>query len=210
MTSLPPRRAWAAAVLAVLLLCGCSALKRFAYEGFGRDGWQKPEEVVAALGLRAGDRVADIGSGSGYFTLRLARAVGPSGKVYAVDIDRGMNAALAERAREAGLANVEIIDARVDDSMLPASSVDLLFVSDTYHHIADRVPYFRNAAKTLRPGGRLAVIDFDGRGWFERFIGHITPPETIKKEMQEAGYRLPHEFAFLERQAFLVFPAPAR
>ena len=199
-----------AGLLAALLVCGCTSLKRFAYEGFGRDSWQKPEEVIAALGLKAGDRVADIGSGSGYFTLRLARAVGPSGKVYAVDIDRAMNAELAERARDAGLANVETVDARAEVPMLPEAGVDLLFVSDAYHHIGDQVRYFATAAKALRPGGRLAVIDFDGRGWFERFIGHTTPPETIKKEMQEAGYRLEREFGFLERQAFLVFASPQR
>ena len=114
-------RFWGVAFLAALvLLAGCTALKRFAYEGFGRDGWQKPDEVIAALALRAGDRIADIGSGSGYFTLRLARAVGPSGKVYAVDIDHAMNEDLAARAREAGLANIEIVNARVDDPMLPA------------------------------------------------------------------------------------------
>jgi ubiquinone/menaquinone biosynthesis C-methylase UbiE len=199
-----------AGLLALLLACGCTSFKRFAYEGFSRDGWQKPDEVIAALGLKAGDRVADIGSGSGYFTLRLARAVGPSGKVYAVDIDRAMNEDLAARASEAGLANIETVDARAEDPMLPEASVDLLFVSDAYHHIGDQVRYFATAAKALRPGGRLAVIDFDGRGWFERFIGHTTPPETIRKEMLEAGYRLEREFAFLERQAFLVFSAPKR
>jgi len=203
------RRAAIAALAAVLLFSGCTPLKRFAYEGFGRDGWQKPDEVIAALALRPGDRVADIGSGSGYFSFRLARAVGASGRVYAVDVDRAMNEDLAERAREAGLANIEVVDARADDPMLPETGVDLLFVSDAYHHIGDRVRYFSNAAKTLRPGGRLAVVDFDGRGWFERTIGHTTPPEVIKKEMEQAGYRLEREFDFLERQSFLVFSRQA-
>jgi len=119
MSFFPRRRAWIAAVLAVLLLCACTAFKRFAYEGFGRDDWQKPGEVVAALAIRSGDRVADLGSGGGYFTFRLAQAVGPAGKVYAVDVDSALLDDLAERAKEQGYGNVARVLAKYDDPMLP-------------------------------------------------------------------------------------------
>ena len=206
--SLDLSRSWLAALLAVLILSGCTSLKRLVYEGFGRDGWQKPDEVVAALALRAGDRVADLGSGGGYFTFRFSRAVGPVGKVYAVEVDRDMLEDFAERAKKDGYKNIEPILARYDDPLLPESGVDLIFTSNVYHHIEGRVKYFANAAKYLRPHARIAIVDFNGRHWTANFIGHYTPVEVIKKEMQEAGYRLEREGDFLDRQAFLVYSRP--
>jgi len=196
-----------ALVAGLVFLASCTALKRYAYEGFGRDGWQKPDEVVAALALRAGDRVADLGSGGGYFTFRFSRAVGPAGKVYAVEVDRDMLEDFAERAKKDGYQNIEPILARYDDPLLPESGVDLIFTSNVYHHIEGRVKYFADAAKYLRAGGRIAIVDFDGRHWTAIF-GHTTPVELVKKEMEEAGYRLEREFDFLDRQAFLVFSRP--
>jgi arsenite methyltransferase len=194
-----------AALLCLALVFGCTGAKRFAYEGVGRDEWQKPDEVIRALALKAGDRVADLGAGSGYFTFRLARAVGPSGKVYAVDIDPDMIAYLGERAQEEKAPNVEIVAAKPDDPGLAPASVDLVFTSDAYHHIDNRVAYFTNVAKTLRPGGRIAVVDFNGSGWAIRMSGHYTPEETVKKEMSDAGYRLVGKPLELEKQYLLVF-----
>jgi arsenite methyltransferase len=194
-----------AALLCLALVFGCTGAKRFAYEGVGRDEWQKPDEVIRALELKAGDRVADLGAGSGYFTFRLARAVGPAGKVYAVDIDPDMIAYLGERAKEEKAPNVEIVAAKPDDPGLAPASVDLIFNCDAYHHIDDRVAYFTNVAKTLRPGGRIAILDFNGSGWAVRASGHYTPPEQVKSEMARAGYRLVQEADFLEKQSFLVF-----
>jgi ubiquinone/menaquinone biosynthesis C-methylase UbiE len=190
---------------AVLVLAGCTNLKRLAYEGFGRDDWQKPDQVVQSLNIRPGDRVADLGSGSGYFTFRLAQAVGPAGKVYAVDVDRGLSEDLAERAQKEGLRNIETVLARHDDPLLPGPGVDLIFTSNTYHHIEARVKYFADAGKYLRPDGRIAIVDFNGNYWFERLIGHYTATAAVKKEMEEAGYRLDRDFDFLERQSFLIF-----
>ncbi|HET8578198.1 MAG TPA: class I SAM-dependent methyltransferase, partial [Methylomirabilota bacterium] len=160
----------AALLLAVGLLSGCTSFKRLAYEGFARDGWQQPELVIAALGVHPGDRVADLGSGSGYFTLRLARAVGPGGRVYAVDVDEEMNEYLRHRVAQAGLANVDVLLGRFDDPLLPDGGVDLVLVVDTYHHLKDRPAYFRKLQRDLAPGGRVAVIDFDGRKlWYMRW-----------------------------------------
>ena len=193
---------------AVLLTAGCTALKRYAYEGFGRDGWQQPEKVVQSLALKQGERIADLGSGGGYFTFRFSQAVGPAGKVYAVDVDREMLEYVAGRAKDDGHRNIETVLARYDDPLLPESGVDLIFTSNVYHHIASRVKYFADAARYLRPGGRIAIVDFDGRHWSAALMGHYTPVEVIKKEMQEAGYRLEREFDFLDRQAFLVYSRP--
>jgi arsenite methyltransferase len=194
-----------AALVTLVLLAGCTALKKCAYEGFGRDGWQQPEKVVESLAIKPGDRIADLGSGGGYFTFRLSRAVGPTGRVYAVDVDKDMLEDLAERAKKDGYGNIEKVLARYDDPSLPESGVDLIFTSNVYHHIDARAKYFAAAAKYLRPGGRIAIVDFDGRHWSATFVGHYTPVDLVRKEMAEAGYRLEREFDFLDRQSFLVF-----
>lgn len=199
------RRA-AALLLAVGLLGGCGACKRLAYEGFSRDGWQQPERVIAELGIGPGDRVADLGAGSGYFTLRLAQAVGPEGRVYAVDVDEEMNEYLRSRVEQAGAANVEVIQGRFEDPLLPDGGVDLVLTVDTYHHIDDRPSYFRNLRRDLAPGGRVAVIDYDGRkGWFVRWMGHFTSRELLLREMAEAGYEVVAEHDFIDRQSFVIF-----
>jgi cyclopropane fatty-acyl-phospholipid synthase-like methyltransferase len=195
-----------AAVLALAALAGlaaaCTQLKRCSYEGWGRDEWQQPERVVEALALEPGARVADLGSGGGYFTFRLARAV-PAGRVYAVDVDADLNAYVAERAREEGLENVQVVLADYADPKLP-EPVDLVFTSNTYHHLEDRTRYFANAKQYLRPQGRVAILELsEAPSWF--LPSHTTSAETIRSEMEAAGYRFVEAHDFLERQHFLVF-----
>ena len=193
-------------LLALLLAAGCTTIKRCSYEGFGRDESQKPELVVKALGIEPGDRVADLGSGSGYFTFRLAGEVGPSGKVYAVDIDEDMNAYVAGLAEERGAENVEIVLAAPGDPRLPEGAIDLIFTSNTYHHIEDRPSYFARVKRFLSPGGRIAILDYrEDAGWFQCLFGHATPPDAIEREMGEAGYEVVARPGFLEDQTFLVF-----
>lgn len=191
--------------LIALLVASCARLKQFAYEGFDRDSWQQPEKVIAALNLHPGEIVADLGSGGGYFSFKLARAVAPSGKVYAVDIDKDMIELIDKRLKEQSGNNVETILATPTDPLLPQTGVVLIFTVNTYHHIADRVAYFANAGKYLRPGGRIAIIDLDRRTWLEGLLGHYTASETIKREMEQAGYRLQEQLHFLDRQSFLIF-----
>jgi arsenite methyltransferase len=196
-------------LLILFLFAGCARLKQCAYEGLNRDQWQQPDRVIESLQLRSGDRVADIGSGSGYFVFSLVKAVGPDGKVYAVDVDPEMKDLVAERAKKSGAENVEVILAKADDPLLPRTGVDLIFTSNTYHHIDNRVTYVTNLRKYLRPNGRVAIIDFDRRAWLEGMWKHYTPSEFIKREMEQAGYSLQHEFDFLDRQSFLIFaPKP--
>jgi len=202
-------RAIALALLA-LLLGSCTSLKQCAYEGFRRDAWQQPDRVIRSLDIHPGDRVADLGSGSGYFTLRLAAAVGTTGKVYAVDIDQDMNQAMQERVKRERIQNVEVVFAKPDDPMLPANGVDLIFASNAYHHLENRVNYFANLRRYLRPNGRIAIIDFDRRSWLAGLSRHYTPADLIKRELEQAGYRLQNEFDYLDRQSFLIFvPTPS-
>lgn len=168
-----------------------------------RDAWQMPERVVAALGLQAGQSVADIGAGTGYFAMRLARtAAAPA--VYAVDIEPKMVEYLKGRAAKEGLKNVTAVQAGSDSPNLPAP-VDTILVVDTYHHIPNRVEYFRRLRASIKPGGQLAIVDFrkdapEGPPVEFRFTA-----EQIGEELGQAGYRLATSHAFLPRQLFLVY-----
>jgi arsenite methyltransferase len=184
---------------------GCTAWKRFAYEGWGRDAWQQPDRVIEALAIRPGDRVADVGAGGGYFAFRLASAVGPDGEVYAVDIDPDMVEYLRSRARDEGVRNLEVIAATPADPGLPPHGIDLLFTSNTYHHIDDPIAYFRNAKRYLRDGGRVAILDLNDSGWFAWLFGHSTSPEKLYSDMTAAGYRVVAEHEFVAQQTFMVF-----
>jgi ubiquinone/menaquinone biosynthesis C-methylase UbiE len=187
------------------LATGCTTVKRLMYEGWGRDSWQQPERVVRELALQPGDRVADLGAGGGYFTLRLADGVGPAGRVYAVDVDEGLIDYVTTESGKRGYGHVEGVLAAYDDPRLPDDGVDLIFTCDTYHHLTDRSAYFRRAARYLRPGGRVAIIDFSGKGWFVSLFGHFTTADVIGEEMESAGYRLEKTFDFIDRQSFQIF-----
>lgn len=197
-------------LLALLTQTGCTAeMKARAYADEDRDEWQQPDRVVAELGIVSGQQLADLGSGGGYFTFRLASAVGPSGRVYAVDVDSEMNERLERLARERGAANVSVVLAAHDDPRLP-EPVDLVFTSNTYHHIEDRVAYLERLTRYLSPGGRVAVVEYKRTGFLQRFLGHATEAEVIRDEFEQAGYTLEVEHDFLDRQSFLIFGRPAR
>ena len=169
----------------------------------GREAWQKPDEVVRALGLPEDARVADVGSGTGYFTVRLARAV-PRGRVYGVDIEPDMGRYLGERAQREGLSNVVPVLAGPTDSKLP-EPVDLALIVDTYHHLGDRVAYLRMLGTVLRPGARVAVIDFRPDSPKGPPAKHKLTPEQVREDFQAAGYRQVRSHDFLPDQYFLVF-----
>ena len=157
--------------LVATLSGGCAAMKRCAYAGYDRDSWQHPERVIEVLDIELGDRVADLGAGGGYFTFRLADAVGPAGRVYAVDVDPDMVKYLGDRAVKDEYPQVIATLASTDDPNLPERGVDLVFSSNTYHHIGNRVAYFSRLRRSLRPGGRVAIVEY-GEGSFPP--GHDT------------------------------------
>jgi SAM-dependent methyltransferase len=172
-----------------------------------RDGWQMPARVIDALDLAPGLTVADIGAGTGYFSVRLARAV-PRGVVYAVDVEPAMLDHVRKRAAVEGLDNLLTVQASATSPNLP-QPVDLVLIVDTYHHLPDRTTYFRELTRSLAAGGRVAIVDYrkDSPGG--------PPPEfrfdagQIIGEMERAGYRLDARHEFLPRQHFLVF-TPSR
>jgi SAM-dependent methyltransferase len=172
-----------------------------------RDAWQKPHEVIQALALEPAARVADLGAGTGYFAARLANMLS-LGRVYAVDIEPDMVRYLGERARREKLQNLIPVTGAPDDPRLP-EKVDLILLVDVYHHIDARPDYFRRLRESLRPGGRVAVIDFKLDSPQGPPRAARIAPDTVEAEMKTAGYTLAAEHPFLPRQYFLVF-RPAR
>ncbi len=173
-------------------------------EGPDRVEWQKPDEVVARLGLRPGDVACDVGVGPGYFALRLARAVGPQGRVHAIDAEPRMIALLGERAREAGLGNVRPLLA-TDGAGLPPEPVDVVLVVNTFHHFPDGVGYLRALASRLKPGGRIVNVDFHAG---ELPVGpppeHKVSREAFVELARSAGLEVAREESFLPYQYFVV------
>jgi ubiquinone/menaquinone biosynthesis C-methylase UbiE len=189
----------------LFVFAGCGSIYRASLNSPWRARWQQPEVVIHSLTLQPGMQVADLGAGGGYFTFRLADAVGPTGKVYAVDVDKGNLDYIAHRAKEQGYTNVETVLAKYDDPLIPQGGVDLIFSCNVYHHLENRSEYFRSAARYLKPDGRVAIIDLAGVGWLFKLLGHWTPKEKIRGEMTTAGYRFVNDFDFLSRQNFQVF-----
>ncbi len=173
------------------------------FEDPSRDAWQKPDEVLAGLHLAPGARVADIGAGTGYFPVRVARLV-PQGRVYAVDLEPSMVAYLGQRAAKEGLANLTPVQAAEDDPRLP-EPVDLVLVVDTYHHLQDRPAYFRRLQASVRPGGRLVVIDFRKRSLMGPPPSARLTEAQVEQELGEAGWKLESTSELLPEQYLLTF-----
>jgi arsenite methyltransferase len=196
----------------VLLFAGCSGLTKLDLSTLGRGTWQRPDDVVAALEIAPGDRVADLGAGEGYFVPYLLDAVGEDGTVYAVDVEAEIVGNLSERF-PSDTTRVEAVLGEFEDPGLPERSVDVVLIVNTYHHIEDRPAYFRRLEQDLRPGGRVAVIepneDLSGVLKLALDEGHTSSAPDVEAEMREAGYRVVARPDFLPVQIFRVFAPEA-
>ena len=176
-------------------------------EGEDRTAWQKPDEVIRLLGVKRGDRVCDVGAGPGYFALRLARAVGPQGEVYAFDAEPRMLEVLRQRMREQGLFHVRPVLA---EEGVPPRPCDLVLVVNTFHHFRDGAGYLRRLAGHLKPGGRIANVDFHKRELpGGPPLEHKVAREDFLAAAREAGLRLVAEHEVLPYQYFLVLEPEA-
>ena len=166
----------------------------------------KVDETIARLGLKPGMIVADIGAGSGIFEGPLAKAVGPGGTVYAVDVDQGLLDAINKKAAEARVTNVKTVLGRFTDPALPASDVDVAFINDVLHHIEDRSAYLKNLARYIKPAGRIALIDFH-----PELGGHRNQPELqVSKDkaaslMADAGFKPVEEISLFTDKYFVLY-----
>lgn len=168
-----------------------------------RDKWQMPDKVIATLGLKPGNAVADIGAGTGYFTLRLAQS-STHPKVFAADIEPNMLEHIRKRAVAAKLTNITTVKAGADSPNLP-EAVDVILIVNTYHHIPNRKAYFAKLASSLKPGGRLAIVDWKPKAPMGPPEQFRFTPEKMSEELSAAGYKKAAQHEFLPNQNFLVF-----
>jgi len=169
-----------------------------------RATWQKPAVLVRALGLRRGQVVAEIGSGPGYFTPRLARAVGPGGHVYAVDPEAAVLDVLRRRLARAGVRNVSPVLSRDDDPLLPRGRCDVAVLVNAYHHMHARVGFLRRLVAALPRHARVINVDWDERSEFGPPPRRRVPRARFLRDARRAGLRLVAERRVLPHQYFLV------
>ncbi len=189
---------------ALVLAVGCGEAAYRQMNDPSRDVWQKPTDVIKQLDIQPGATVADLGAGGGYFTWYLAEAVGPEGVVYAGDVNETALRMLSDEVRTRRVANVRPIRATQSEANLP-EPVDLLFTCDTYHHLTDRVAYFRALRRSLSPHGRIAILDFHPKGFFPGFLGHGTDADVVRLELEAAGYQFLAAHNLVDRQHFQIF-----
>jgi ubiquinone/menaquinone biosynthesis C-methylase UbiE len=176
-----------------------------------RDDWQKPEALLTSLGVVPGMTVADLGAGTGYFSVRVARAVGAKGRVLALDVEPSLVDYVKARAGKESLPQIGAAVVPADDPRLPPKGVDLVLVVDTWHHLDDRVHYLAKLAAGLKPEGRVAVVDFK-KG--ELPVGppdaHKLPPDAVVQEFEAAGWVVARrDETLLPYQYVLAFTPPA-
>ena len=175
------------------------------FDSPGREDRLQINRVMDLLGIAPGKNVADIGAGSGWFTVRAARRVGVDGTIYAVDINPEAIRYVSERAQKEKLRNVKTILGKADDPLLPATSVDAVLLLKTYHEVAQPVALLRNLRGALRPGAKVGIIDRNGNG-----EDHGVGKDIVIREAQEAGYTLIEQYDFVKGDKmdyFLVFTA---
>jgi SAM-dependent methyltransferase len=170
-----------------------------------RDEWQMPESVIAVLDLKVGESVADIGAGTGYFTIRLAKSAAKP-VVYAVDIEQAMLEHTLGRAKQDRIEHVVGVKANADAPNLPVA-VDVALIVNTFHHLPNRVAYFRGLKQQLKPGARVAIIDWRTDSPEGPPVEFRYAPEQISAELAQAGFERTETHDFLARQHFLIFRA---
>jgi predicted methyltransferase len=175
-------------------------------EGSDRDVWQRPDQIMDALAIAEGSVVADLGAGSGWFTIRLAVRVGPNGRVYAEDIQPQMIEVIKRRVSRENLTNVEVKLGKPDDPQLPANSLDAALIVDAYHEMEEPVTLLRNVARALKPAGLIGIVGstMAGGGPGPPMEERVDP-ERVVREAGAAGLRLMAQPTFLRYQYMLVF-----
>jgi len=166
------------------------------------------EEVVAAMGLRAGETVADIGAGTGIFSVPMARAVGASGTIYSVEVDAGFLPLIEAKAREGGVTNIRTVLGEFGDPKLPVRDVDVAFFHDVLHHIEQRAAYIRALAAYMPAGSRIVVVDYDKS---VPGVPHsdqpamLIGPDEVAGWMSAAGFDVTREIEMFPDKFFVVY-----
>jgi ubiquinone/menaquinone biosynthesis C-methylase UbiE len=202
-------------VLSVLLLAPAPATSQHgrlfppeqlgSLEGPDRAAWQRPDRVMDALRIHDGSIVADLGAGAGWCTIRLARRVGPQGKVYAEDVQKPMIESISRRVARAGLKNVVTVLGTSHDPLLPAT-VDAVLIVDSFHEMEAPVVMLKNVANRLKPNGLIGIVESKKDGWGPGPpMDERVDPERVVRDAEAAGLRLVSRETFLRYQYMLVF-----
>ncbi|MCP4136550.1 MAG: class I SAM-dependent methyltransferase [bacterium] len=203
------KRYWVYAVMMVCVTffsCLCaSAPESFNESAISED--KESKDVVPFLELTGGEAVADLGAGGGYFAVKLAKAVGEKGRVYAIDISSESLVYIKKYCTARGINNVTTVKGTFEESGLKDGSVDMVFIRNTYHDIGDRAAYFSRLKSVLKPGGRVVIIDYDPvkLGAFRKLHGHYLKESMIIDEMKKAGYGVLKRYDMLKQQSFNIF-----
>jgi ubiquinone/menaquinone biosynthesis C-methylase UbiE len=179
-------------------------------EGPDREDWQQPDRLMDALQISDGSVVADLGAGGGWFTVRLARRVGPNGRVYAEDVQPQMIEAIQRRVAREGLRNVTAILGKPTDPLLPAHALDAVLIVDAYHEVEHPVTLLRNIAKALKPDGRIGIVNFtkNGGGPGPAMEDRVDAEKVIR-DAQAAGLRQQSRENFLRYEYLLILGLPS-
>lgn len=191
------------ASIALLAAIGAAGLVRAQVNP--ADAWERrlnqlqpPDKVLPAIGLKPGMVVGEVGAGRGRYTVHLARAAGPEGKVYANDIDAGSLSYLRARCQRDGIGNVVTILGKMEDPLFPAAGLDLVFMVNTYHHLARPVVLLRNLVPALKPGAVVAIVEHDPEKSTAFIRRESTSRETMEVHAAEAGFEIVRVETFLE------------
>ena len=190
-----PPRVRHLALAASVLLCASLAAQDRAADERRREEWQKVDQIFAAMGVRAGATVADVGAGDGFFTSRLSRAVGPQGRVFAVDIDDKALERLRRRLEEEKIQNVTVIRGTTDDPKLPDRTLDAALIVNSYHEMTEHQTILSALRRALKPDGRLVIVEpvsesRRGRPRADQVKDHEIDPEFVLQETRAAGFRV--------------------
>ena len=167
----------------------------------------KANKVIDIIKIMKGNKIADIGSGGGYFTIRFAKLVGDEGHIYAIDTNSEFLKYIKLQADKNDLKNITTIQADDDKPKLPKEKLDYIFLRNVYHHIPNRLKYLQILGEGLRKDGKIIIIEHNGSGYlnFNKLFGHYIKPEIIKKEMKKVGYIIDEEHYFITQQSFTIF-----
>ncbi len=166
----------------------------------------KPVEIIKSLNIKKGDIVADIGSGGGYFTFEFSNEVDLEGKVYAIDTNQKSLDYIARKSKKLSRKNIKVVLANENGFILPDQSVDILFLRNVFHHLPEPTNYFENIKKFLKFNGKIALIDYNKKGFsFIGISGHYVPEKVLIDKLEKAGFYVSEKFDFLPEQSFMIF-----
>jgi tRNA A58 N-methylase Trm61 len=177
---------------------------RQAFYADSRDTWQQPDKVMEVIGIRQGMVIGEPGAGKGYFTFKLARKVGPTGKIYANDIDGQCLTFIAAQSLEQGLKNNITIKGKVGDPLFPVGQMDMVFMSYVVHDLAKPVEFLKNLKPAFKPGAQMVILEQDPEK-YKKGIGHFFTREKLLEVVKSAGYVLVKIETFLPRDNIYIF-----